>query len=224
MLTIAISPRKDETQTSETLLKGFLANVGKDVTDLKTGEFAPVKVGKLDGLSADVSGTVFAAKSTGRVTVADTGKNGFFVAFALAVDGSEDGKRWQTEGKQIQDAVLGSVEFFEPVAVSAPSGTCVVSTDPTYGYSQENPIKVGGDDFDGPPREEAFLDNLLGPKGEKLTYTRQGSNGFGDTILDIYIIKGLDKDITLYIDEYSFTEAQAPVGFTCVSAFSLTKP
>ncbi len=104
------------------------------------------------------------------------------------------------------------------------TGACVISTDDTYGYTQENPIKVGGDAFDGPPRERAFLDNLLGPNGESISYERTGSLAFGDTILDAFEITGLNKETILYIDEYSFTELQAPVGFTCVSAFPLTAP
>jgi hypothetical protein len=65
---------------------------------------------------------------------------------------------------------------------------------------------------------------LAGPKGEKISYERTGSIGFGDTILDAFVITGLGKKITLYIDEYSYTEPQAPVGFTCLSAFPLAEP
>ena len=104
------------------------------------------------------------------------------------------------------------------------TGACVISTDKTYGYTQENAIKVGGDDFGGPSRERAYLDNLAGPNGETISYNRTGSLDFGDTILDAYAISGLSAKVVLYIDEYSFTEPQAPVGFTCLGAFSLTAP
>lgn len=104
------------------------------------------------------------------------------------------------------------------------TGECVISIDHTYGYTQENPIKVGGGDFDGPPRERAFLDNLLGPNGERVSYERTGSFSFEDTILDIFDITGLSKQVTLYVDEYSYSEPQAPVGFTCLSVFPLSQP
>jgi len=107
---------------------------------------------------------------------------------------------------------------------SAGTGACVISTDKTYGYTQENAIKVGGDDSGGPSRERAYLDNLAGPHGEPISYNRTGSLDSGDTILDAYEISGLGAKVTLYIDEYSFTEPQAPVGFTCLGAFSLTAP
>jgi hypothetical protein len=92
----------------------------------------------------------------------------------------------------------------EPTLTQAntqPTGACVMSTDKTYGYTQENPIKVGGDDFGGPSRERAYLDNLAGPHGEPISYNRTGSLDSGDTILDAYEISGLGAKVTLYIDE-----------------------
>lgn len=116
----------------------------------------------------------------------------------------------------------------EPTATPTESNStgdaCVISTDKTYGYTQENAIKVGGGDFGGPPREQAYLDNLAGPNGEHVSYGDPHSLDFDDTILDVFNVSGLGKDVTLYIDEYSFTEPQAPVGFTCVGPFSLTAP
>lgn len=111
----------------------------------------------------------------------------------------------------------------EPTSAGSAS-PCVISTDPTYGYTQENPIKVGGGDFGGPPRERAYLDNLCGPNGEKISYDRGGSLPFGDTILDVFEITGVKKAVALYIDEYTYMEPQAPVGFTCASAFPLSEP
>ena len=77
-----------------------------------------------------------------------------------------------------------------------------------------------------PSRERAFLDNLLGPNGEMISYERIGSHDYGDTILDVYQItySGLSTLITLYIDEYSWGTLFAPVGFTCSGAFSITGP
>ena len=66
--------------------------------------------------------------------------------------------------------------------------------DKTYGYTEDNPIKVGGG-MEGPLNEQRFLNALAGPNGEKVTYKRQGSccpfktpNAvFGDSgMLDMY--------------------------------------
>lgn len=222
LISMAIAPRSDDSQTVETVLTSFLANVSKNVKDFKADKPYLATVGKIDGLAVDVAGTLIGVKNTGRVTVVDSGQSGFFVAFALVVDGA-DGKRWESEGSHVFDAIISSIEFYEPVSSSA-TGSCAIASDPSYGYTQENPIKVGGDAFNGPPRERAYLDNLAGPNGEKISYERTGSSDFGDTILDAFAITGLSKIVTLYIDEYSYSEPQAPVGFTCLSTFSLTKP
>lgn len=83
----------------------------------------------------------------------------------------------------------------------------------------ENPIRVGGDFFTGVARERAYLDNLRGPNGEKLTYERHGSTPGIDSILDIYEIYGLAKQIILYVDLYKYEELMAPAGLTCAGPF-----
>lgn len=100
----------------------------------------------------------------------------------------------------------------------------VYSEDPTYGYSQENPIMVGKGGGSGPMNERRFLNALIGPNGEPITYTRLGSccgfktkNGlFGDGgMLDKYSVmhKGLEKEVILYINMYDSDTLKIPVGF-----------
>lgn len=107
--------------------------------------------------------------------------------------------------------------------LSKPGVNNSISTDSTYGYTQGNPIKVGGVDA-GPLREREYLNNLKGPKGESINYTRKGSccpfktkKGFmGGGMLDIYIITW-DKQtapVTLYLNMYDKDVLKAPVGFT----------
>ncbi|MCD4834704.1 MAG: hypothetical protein K8R31_12965 [Bacteroidales bacterium] len=97
------------------------------------------------------------------------------------------------------------------------------SNDKTYGYTEKNPIMVGGNS-EGPKNERRFLNALSGPNGENLEYYRIGSccmfttkNGSfgGSGMLDMYSINypGLDKDITLYINMYDSDTLKVPVGF-----------
>ncbi len=96
------------------------------------------------------------------------------------------------------------------------------SQDDTYGYTERNPIMVGGGN-DGPKNERRFLNALSGPNGEQIEYYRIGSccsfktnNGvFGDTgLLDIYNITydGLDKSLKLYLNMYDSDTLKTPVG------------
>jgi hypothetical protein len=100
-----------------------------------------------------------------------------------------------------------------------------ISTDTTYGYSPMNPINVGGiKESSGPVNQRRFLNRLLGPQRQELTYERRGSccpfkteNGFmGGGLLDKYEITwdGLKEPVILYINMYDHGILKAPVGFT----------
>lgn len=101
-----------------------------------------------------------------------------------------------------------------------------ISTDKTYGYSPQNAIKVGmaNGGNGGPANERSYLNGLLGPNGETVTYHRIGSccpveskNGMmGMAMLDKYEVtwSGADKPAILYINMYDPGKLMAPVGFT----------
>ncbi len=112
----------------------------------------------------------------------------------------------------------------ESIEFTQADGECPIATDETYGYSESNPIRVGGDFISGVSRERAYLDHLRGPNGETLSYERQGSLPSVDTILDIYNVTGPGVDEILYVDLYNYLELQAPVGFTCDGPFPLSPP
>ncbi len=103
-----------------------------------------------------------------------------------------------------------------------------IATDPTYGFSSSNPIKVGGvKSNQGPLNERRFLNALAGPNGERISYFRAGSccptpskNGFmGSALLDIYRVsyQGSSDTVSLYINMYDFEKLMAPKGFTIKS-------
>lgn len=100
-----------------------------------------------------------------------------------------------------------------------------ISDDDTYGYTEKNPVKVGGaTNMSGPLNERKFLNALLGPGGQTLTYNRRGSccpfkspNGLmGSGLLDMYEVKyeGLEKPLIIYINMYDPGELKAPKGLT----------
>jgi hypothetical protein len=100
------------------------------------------------------------------------------------------------------------------------------TTDKTYGYTEKNAVKVGGDrDNNGPKNERRFLNALLGPNGEPVTYFRAGSccnfktpngtiNNMG--LLDRYRVswEGSKDTVNLYLNMYDKGNLQIPVGFT----------
>jgi hypothetical protein len=99
------------------------------------------------------------------------------------------------------------------------------STDKSYGFSDKNPIKVGGaDKNEGPLNQRRFLNALSGPNGEKVSYYRAGSccpvkskNGFmGMAMLDNYRVtwEGAKDTVSVYINMYDYGELTVPFGFT----------
>lgn len=181
-----------------------------------------VRVDGVDGMAYDITGTLFGSPLRGQAVIVMPNDDQYLFGLGIANTGG-DRQRWENEGGRVFGGLIDSITFSTPEQTQ-PTGGCVISADKTYGYTQENPIKVGGDAFGGPARERVYLDNLLGANGEKISYERIGSQPFENTILDVFEVTIAGEKLTLYIDEYAFTAPQAPVGFTCVSVFPLASP
>jgi hypothetical protein len=180
---------------------------------------SPIVVSGVTGWTYELAGRYGGAPTRGRAALLMPDSERYVFGLGLA-NLARDPRRWDREGSRVFDAMLDTVAFVEVEA----GGTCRVSVEADYGYSQENPIQVGGDWLDGPPRERAYLDNLRGPGGEALAYTRLRSVPVGETILDEYKLTGLGPPVVLYLDMYKYHEPLAPVGFTCAGAFPLEAP
>ena len=91
-----------------------------------------------------------------------------------------------------------------------------------YGYSQDNPVCVGGV-MDGPKKEREYLNSLTGPNGERVAFDRKGSccgfktknSPYGGGALDIYKVWyiGIKDTALLYINMYDKDVVKAPEGF-----------
>lgn len=105
---------------------------------------------------------------------------------------------------------------------------CAVETDAEWGYTKAKPIKVGGSPLYGAARQRAFLQALVGPGGQPISFKRRGSHDSGDprVILDLYEVTyaGLEKPIELYLDFYRWEIPRAPKGFLCAIEIRLGAP
>jgi len=93
-----------------------------------------------------------------------------------------------------------------------------------YGFSPEEAVKVGGGLLSGPLRERAYLDNLLASSGAPISYTWARSVETPDGIVDEYTLTVNGKEVTLYLDQYSYGVINAPRGFGCMGAFPISEP
>jgi hypothetical protein len=104
---------------------------------------------------------------------------------------------------------------------------CAVSEDPSYGYTVQNPVQIGGGALYVKARETRYLDALRGPEGQPIRYRRVGSlpqnPPNGTVILDEYEVTydGLDKPLRLYLNAYHYWRQDAPKGLTCAQPFRL---
>ena len=213
------SPFDGRTNSPEDVIDNYIKAITERGAKFTRSESTPLTIGGVRGVSVEVTGILSDRPIEGRavavVPVQDS------VLFAIGVSNLESGPdAWQTTGSVYFEAMLDTVEFIEVQN----RGGCSISEDKTYGFTEANPIRVGGDFLEGPARERAYLDNLLGPNGEILAYERNGSISSGDTILDVYHITGANIDVVLYIDEYRYEPLQAPYGFTCAGEFLLSAP
>lgn len=100
------------------------------------------------------------------------------------------------------------------------------SFDKSYGFTESNPIKVGGrSESMGPKNERRFLSALKGPNGETVRFYRQGScclfetpnveKGFKGS-LDIYKIywEDITDTLKIYINMYDKDSLMIPSGLT----------
>jgi hypothetical protein len=219
-LIISFASVEDSSASEEEIIDRYLDAVARR----SEGEFEktssdPVTVDGIEGKAFDLTGSLVGSPIKGKAFIIPISASRFFYAVAIS-NLSQDEQAWEDKGSKVFEAVIESIEFIEPQS----AGSCTISTDTTYGYTRENAIRVGdgGELFGGPARERAYLDNLRGPNGEPISYERTGSLNFEDTILDEYVITGLGKPVTLYLDSYKFEELKAPMGFICVTSFQLT--
>lgn len=178
-----------------------------------------ILVDEYSGYSYDVTGEMFSSPITGKAFIVFPNEGQYVFGFgSMMVDHPE--KSWDDIGGPVFNELIQSLKIVDTSKLP----DCTTSTDLTYGFTKENPVKVGGKIFWGPSREATYFENLLGPNGEYLDYERVGSIDFDGIVLDTFEITGIDKTVLIYIDEYSYAELYAPAGFSCKGPFLLEKP
>jgi hypothetical protein len=106
------------------------------------------------------------------------------------------------------------------------TSACLVSPDPTYGLTEDNPIPIGGDITEGKQREDAFLANLRGPNGEDVKALRLITYNVNGKIIDIYLMnyEGLPEPVKLFLTIYEYADPTAPQGFICYAPVPFGAP
>jgi hypothetical protein len=122
-------------------------------------------------------------------------------------------------------STLKNVDDSAPDLILTPNNTFDIklfSTDKKYGYDKDYPINIFFQTSKSEINQERFLNALVGPKGEKITYTKLESccpfptkrSEMGAGFLDVYELKweGQKKPVTLYLNIYEKGILMVPVG------------
>ncbi len=102
--------------------------------------------------------------------------------------------------RQVPSAITGpAVQAVAPASSQTYAGQ-------GYGYSKENPIKLGGADlFEGPTMSKVYLRRLRDRNNQPLQFERTGNVGPNEEnhIVDLYrLIDSTGTEYRLYIDMY----------------------
>ena len=104
----------ESTSSEEEIIDEYLnALASRSDGEFEKTPAEPVTVDGLEGPAFDLTGSLFGSPLKGKTFIISIGSNRFL--FALGISNiSEDENVWESEGLQVFEAVVESVEFFEP--------------------------------------------------------------------------------------------------------------
>jgi hypothetical protein len=124
----------------------------------------------------------------------------------------------------LQWPVPGALAVFRAATPVLNANACPTATAADYGFSENNPIRVGGEQLSGQPRAEAYLRNLMHVDGQRLAFERQGYILKDGATLDYFAVQAGEAEHRLYFDYYSYQAPLAPMGFVCIASVPFQNP
>jgi len=155
--------------------------------------------------------------------ILDVGKNRFiYIEFEVYAAPFTVGT--MVDYVDLRSKILSSFSVYDPIYAS--TSECQISDDPTYGYSVDNPIMLGGGSFHSADQRSMYLHNLLGPNREYVSVTKVRSFTYGNLLLEEYELtyEGQDAPVVIYLNTGIWAPIAAPMGFTCKQPFSQDAP
>jgi hypothetical protein len=199
-----------------TTLKQIAEYLVDQYQNATSSERQEIRHAGVPGVTADITGMDAGVPVQVRATVLRPQYSKQLIIY-VAIHGSQI---WQQQGEEVYSTVLENITFFE----ITPMADCPVSNNRSYGYTRENPIRIGGNSSDGEEREHDYLGSLLGPHGELVSYIRQDSNDSGEGAVDEYAIWFGNEFGTIYFDAHTYQAPKAPFGMTCSGPFPEPAP
>lgn len=103
---------------------------------------------------------------------------------------------------------------------------CLVSGDPTYGFSPDNPIFTGGGGLGNINQAPNYLDNLYGPDLQVVKYFEVGVVEHNGVYIHEFELtyEGLENPVHIFVNTDHWETLMAPAGFNCLRPFYTDEP
>lgn len=141
---------------------------------------------------------------------------------ALAVFRQEDYSQGLIgEGREVVDGILGSLAFEQ---FTSAGGACQIHSDSNYGYTEAQPIPLGGQDIANDRLAILYFSVLRDSDGQSIRYDQIDRIGSGQDSITVYEVVAGQTTRTLYVDHWTYGNVYAPVGFECYGVFLQNTP
>jgi hypothetical protein len=219
---------------AEDVLPGILEKISSRISGFQAAEPFPVDISGIPGQAVDYMVENPADPLIGRIYTVEAGPNQSFLAMAF-VPNEANSQLWEEKVAPLMEGIIQSIQFLDPSTIPS---SCVISTDESYGFTKENPIKIG-DGLGGSFKEgvlisdptsienriRAYFETLRGPDGQQIRYERRGESDLQGYTVDEFAISYTGKlPVSVYVDLSQFEDPAAPVGFSCSGPFPLGAP
>lgn len=95
----------------EVLMEHLLVKISENFENFEADDPHPITVDGIPGLASDIRAELIGRPIAGKVAIAATSDTQLFYAFAFTIEEPEG--RWESEGSEVFNAVIGSVDFYE---------------------------------------------------------------------------------------------------------------
>ena len=215
----------EDDYSPDEIIDEFLAGITGETADtFRKIEEVPVTVDSYEGTGYYLNGTFYGNLVEGQTFLVPVSDSQILFGFGLGtVVGSTN--NWLAEGQVVFNSLIDSIDIIElETTDSGLFSACSIASDTSYGYTEDNPVKLGGGEANAEERAAAYFSALGGPYGETLTYVKVETIESNDANLDVYELDLSGTPLTMYIDIDNYETPMSPDGMICWEEIPVSAP
>ncbi|MEW6402509.1 MAG: hypothetical protein AB1649_11970 [Chloroflexota bacterium] len=194
-------------QALSTVMKNDLQGISDEYQDFVATEPVRASEDGVDSISAEFTARNGVFPVEGRVLIHEP-DHSKLVYLLITAEGDQ---RWEREGQKVFEMVRGSLQFFRITAAD----DCSQPQYPDYGQKPQRPIPIGGGQRESASRIANYLDVLLGPNEELISYYELSETAQEFPGVVLYNVEYRSIRKTYYFDTKNYEPLTAPLGMKC---------